>query len=240
MDFISQTGVISMLGQATMVVKLVLAILAVMSVISWSLIFYKLFLLTRVRKNVREELQAFQNAKDLATAMQILKRRPNSRLYYIGYQAVAELKRLEKAPLNPSLKVKVATDNLRRVLRQAVSTQLSNLSYALSFLATCANAAPFIGLFGTVWGIMHSFHSIGQQKTAALAAVAPGISEALVATAIGLAVAIPATVAYNAFLGLLSSIETELVNCAGAFLNRSQRELPWLGAGKVKDESVQE
>ena len=100
------------------------------------------------------------------------------------------------------------------------------MSSSVSFLATCANAAPFIGLFGTVYGIMHAFHSIGLMKTATLAAVAPGISEALVATALGLLVAIPATVAYNAIMGALRRLEDDLGNLSGAFKNRVQRELP--------------
>ena len=103
--------------------------------------------------------------------------------------------------------------------------ELGRLNRSLSVLATAANTAPFIGLFGTVWGIMNSFHAIGLMKSASLATVAPGISEALIATAIGLAVAIPATIAYNLFLGRLGGIETLLVNFAGAFLNRVQREI---------------
>jgi len=138
---------------------------------------------------------------------------------------------LEKSSLPASSKVKVASDNIRRVLRQSVSHEMNSLSYALSFLATCTNSAPFIGLFGTVWGIMNAFHSIGVQKSAALTTVAPGIAEALIATAIGLAVAIPASIAYNSFLGLLNSIEAEMINYAGSFLNRVQRELPWLSTG---------
>ena len=96
---------------------------------------------------------------------------------------------------------------------------------ALSFLATSANTAPFIGLFGTVWGIMNTFHAIGAMKSASLATVAPGISEALIATAMGLLVAIPATIGYNTFHGSLGVLETRLVNFAGMFLNRVQREL---------------
>jgi biopolymer transport protein TolQ len=92
-------------------------------------------------------------------------------------------------------------------------------------LATTANTAPFIGLFGTVWGIMQSFHSIGMLKSASLATVAPGISEALIATSVGLAVAVPATIGFNIFMGRLSQVDTLLVNFASTFLNRVQREL---------------
>jgi Cell division and transport-associated protein TolQ (TC 2.C.1.2.1) len=139
-----------------------------------------------------------------------------------------EFRRLEQSVIHPNLKFRVAGDNLRRVLEQGVSESLGEMSKSLAFLATCANAAPFIGLFGTVWGIMNSFHAIGQMKTAALAAVAPGISEALVATAIGLAVAIPATIAYNTFLGMITTVQTEMECFASEFLNRAQLELPWM------------
>ena len=119
----------------------------------------------------------------------------------------------------------VVVDNVRRALRQGVASEMARLQHSLSLLATTANTAPFIGLFGTVWGIMNSFHSIGMLKTASLATVAPGISEALVATAIGLLVAVPATIGYNIFMGKIGEIDTLLVNFAGLFLNRVQREL---------------
>ena len=119
----------------------------------------------------------------------------------------------------------IVVDNVRRSLRQGVASEMARLERSLSLLATAANTAPFIGLFGTVWGIMHSFHSIGMLKSASLATVAPGISEALVATAIGLGVAVPATIGFNIFMGKLSQVDTLLVNFAGVFLNRVQREL---------------
>jgi biopolymer transport protein TolQ len=141
--------------------------------------------------------------------------------------AVREYRQLENADLDREAKRRLVKDTLRRILRQGVNAEMKRLSRSLPFLATCANAAPFIGLFGTVWGIMHAFHSIGQSQSAALATVAPGISEALVATAIGLGVAIPATIAYNFFLGMLGEVEVEMINFAGAFLNRVERDSAW-------------
>ncbi|HMB30645.1 MAG TPA: MotA/TolQ/ExbB proton channel family protein, partial [Desulfohalobiaceae bacterium] len=228
MDIGSKSEIFSMLFGATFVVQIVLAVLLIMSVISWGLIFYKLFLLNKVKRGIRNEFKSFNSSKDLASALRLLKRKSDSRLYTIGARAIGEIKALERSNLSSRSKVKVGSDNVRRVLRQVVSSEVNRLAYALSFLATCSNAAPFIGLFGTVWGIMHAFQSISLQKSAALATVAPGIAEALVATAFGLAVAIPASIAYNSFLGVLHSIESELINFAGAFLNRAQRELPWL------------
>jgi biopolymer transport protein TolQ len=222
-----QGGIFEMLTGATLLVKFVLGVLACMSLASWSIIFLKLFTLSSARRDAARDAKLFQESENLKMAMRAVSQNKNSPCYNVGLQAFEELMRMEEADLEPAEKNRVAMDNIRRTLRQAVSTELGMLAKSLSFLATCANATPFIGLFGTVWGIMHSFHTIGLQQTAALAAVAPGISEALVATAIGLAVAIPATLAYNFFLGYIQSIERELICFAGAFLNRIQREVSW-------------
>ncbi len=240
MEGAGNTGIIAMFLGATPVVKSVLLILLAMSVTSWAIIIYKIFLLNRVKRSIGQEMDIFKRARDLGTGLRSLKGRKGSILYGIGVQAVTEIKSLEKSGLYPSSRVKISSDNVRRVLRQAVSKETDSLAYALSFLATCANSAPYIGLFGTVWGIMHAFQSIGLQQSAALAAVAPGIAEALVATALGLAVAIPASIAYNAFLGQLNAIENELVNYAGAFLNRAQREIPWMSASRESQQTIEE
>ena len=241
MDLLPQTGIWDLVRQATIVVQLVMLLLLGMSLASWSIIFYKVLILHRARRQALVDFKRFQSAPDLGSAVQILARGGDSPLYPLAYQAVAELKRLEGATMPAVQKSKIAMDNLRRVLRQNVSSSMRNLASSLSFLATCASSAPFIGLFGTVWGIMHSFHAIGQMGSASLATVAPGLSEALVATAIGLAVAIPASVAYNFFRGMLGSIEVELINFAGAFLNRVQRELPWVsGQGEAEQNGLSE
>ena len=186
-----------------------------------------MFTLSRARKKIENNVTAFQDADELRLAIKLMGQDTSSPSYQVALEGVNELNRLEEQG-GLGKQLEIATDNLRRALHRGVSTQIGRLGAQLSFLATCANAAPFIGLFGTVWGIMHSFHSIGQMKTAALAIVAPGISEALIATAIGLAVAIPATVAYNFYVGKIGQIEADLVNFAGVFLNRVQRELPSL------------
>lgn len=223
-----QMGFWDMIANATLVVQGVMGLLALMSIISWSIIFFKIFQIHLGRRRSIQERTLFQNATNLADGVQTLREQGSSALYPIAKKGLAEFRRLEQSTIHPNLKFRVAGDNLRRVLDEGVSDALSAMSKSLSFLATCANAAPFIGLFGTVWGIMNSFHSIGQMKTAALAAVAPGISEALVATAIGLAVAIPATIAYNTFLGMITRVQTEMECFASEFLNRAQLELPWM------------
>ncbi|MGX9365798.1 MotA/TolQ/ExbB proton channel family protein [Desulfoplanes sp. PS50] len=236
MDMMSQLGFWSMISGATLVVKSVLILLGAMSLGSWTIIFFKWIQLAGVRRRALRDLEEFEATADLSKGVEVLRNAKDSPLYPIAFDALAEMRQLEKSSMHPSLLFRVSGENLKRVLTQGVSKQLGQLASTLSFLGTCANAAPFIGLFGTVWGIMHSFHSIGLQKTAALAAVAPGISEALVATAIGLGVAIPAAIAYNSFLGLLNGIETELGAFSGSFLNRAQRELPWMHGGTTKKE----
>lgn len=224
-------GLWDMIANATLLVQCVIGLLLFMSLMSWSIIFFKSFQINFGRRKVIQERNLFQQGTNLADGVQSLREQRASALYPIAKKGLAEFRRLEQATIHPNLKFRVAGDNLRRVLEQGVNESLGTMSKSLSFLATCSNSAPFIGLFGTVWGIMHSFHSIGQMKTAALAAVAPGISEALVVTAIGLAVAIPATIAFNTFLSMLNTVQAEMDSFASEFLNRAQLELPWMSKG---------
>lgn len=210
-----------MVAQASLVAKAVLALLLVMSVASWGLMIQKYIALNAANNKALSGTDRFEKAPNLREAVQSLGADPSSPLYYIAHQGVLEFNR-SKEMGNSS---EVVVDNVRRSLRQGVGSELARLQRSLSLLATTANTAPFIGLFGTVWGIMSSFHSIGLLKSASLATVAPGISEALIATAIGLAVAVPATIGFNVFMGKLSQVDTLLVNFAGVFLNRVQREI---------------
>ncbi|MDL2272098.1 protein TolQ [Desulfovibrio sp. OttesenSCG-928-I05] len=214
-------NLIDMLKDATLVAQLVLLLLVILSVISWSIMFYKFFSLRSAGKKAVEGIRRFTVARDLREAVQLLSADASSPLFHVAQQGVAEYNRLKESGNSPD----VVVDNVRRALRQGVSEAMTPLGSSLAFLATTANTAPFIGLFGTVWGIMFSFHRISQMQTASIATVAPGISEALVATAVGLFVAIPATVGYNTFLNMTARIEGELVNFAGVFLNRVQREI---------------
>ncbi len=228
MEFLPESGgILSMLLQATLMVKIVLLFLLGMSIWCWTIIIFKILLINKAKRQVVEGYDAFLQAEDLSAGLHAVSRDPKSPLAVIGSMAVREFRKLESADIEKERKRYLVKDTLRRILRQAVSAEMKRLSSSIPFLATSANSAPFIGLFGTVWGIMHAFHSIGQAQSAALATVAPGISEALVTTAIGLLVAIPATIAYNFFLGMLTVVETEMVNFAGAFLNRVEREVSW-------------
>ncbi len=225
MDMIMQMGVFTLLDQATFTVKCVLGLLVFMSVTSWTLIIYKYFSLLGVRKEIREEAHKFQMSANLTEAIRSLSADRTSPLYQTATQALTELHNLDSGGFVKKVTSDMVAANIKRSLENGTASQISLYSRSLSFLATCGNSAPFIGLFGTVWGIMHSFQSIAKLKTAALAAVAPGISEALIATAVGLAVAIPASIAYNYFLNLLRSVETELQGFSGIFINMLEREM---------------
>ena len=119
---------------------------------------------------------------------------------------------------------RLLNDNVRRAIRFGIEEEMARLKSSLALLATTANTSPFIGLFGTVWGIMHSFQAIAAMKSVSLATVAPGIAEALIATAVGLFVAIPATCGYNIFRAKIAGIQGDCVNYAGLLLNRLQHE----------------
>ena len=211
----------SLFLDATIVVKLIMILLILMSVYSWATIVAKGVGLHAAKTKSTLGLGRFGSVPDLRQAVQGLGGDPDSPLYTVAQEGVLEFNRSREMSTPDS----VVVDNVRRALHQGVNTELDNLNKGLSVLATCANTAPFIGLFGTVWGIMNAFISIGQMRSASLATVAPGISEALVATAMGLFVAIPATIFYNTYLGKLNSIESTLVNFAGVFLNSVQREI---------------
>ena len=129
---------------------------------------------------------------------------------------------MEDSPLGSMFS---GTDNVKRSLRRAINTEMTKMTQMVPFLATTGNTAPFIGLFGTVWGIMNSFHGIGLKGSASLAVVAPGISEALIATAAGLAVAIPAVIAFNYFTQKIRIMQSELQSFSADFLNIIERDI---------------
>jgi biopolymer transport protein TolQ len=134
----------------------------------------------------------------------------------------------EQAPgkkSEPGMRHASTADSVERSLRRAMSTEIVRMTQMVPFLATTGNITPFIGLFGTVWGIMNSFHMIGLRGSASLAAVAPGISEALVATAAGLATAIPAVIAFNHFMNKIRIVESELISFSTDFVGIIERDL---------------
>jgi biopolymer transport protein TolQ len=217
MSFILQAAI-----QATVVSQGVLGLLALMSLASWAFMFGKWRRLRRTQKQSLAILEQLDQASGLHASLALLSGIQDSPFYSIARRGIREFNRISKTGDAALL----LNDNVRRALRYGIAEQMGKLKTAVSLLATTANIAPFIGLFGTVWGIMHSFHAIAQMKSVSLATVAPGIAEALIATAMGLFVAIPATLGYNVFRAKLSGIEGECINFAGVLLNRMQHEVP--------------
>ena len=206
--------------QATIVSKCILVVLLCMSIISLAFMCGKWIQLKKAQKNVTKGLCDFDNVDDLNTALPMLSLKKSSPLFGITRRGVREFNRLNrKGDIE-----KLLDDNMRRALHFGIAEEMAKLKSSLALLATAANTAPFIGLFGTVWGIMFSFQSIAKMKSVSLATVAPGIAEALIATAVGLFVAIPATCGYNIFKSKLSTIEEECITFAGQLLNRMQQE----------------
>lgn len=181
--------VLNLIFQAGPVVKTVLVILLFFSVFSWAIIFYKYRFLSRVEQESGEFQRNFRKSKDWNALYQTSRRLTSSPMINLFRSVYTE-----------DGKDETDREELKRTLKRIESLEASRLEKYLTFLATTGSTTPFIGLFGTVWGIMNSFMGIGRIGAASLAVVAPGIAEALIATAAGLAAAIPAVVAYNYYL----------------------------------------
>jgi biopolymer transport protein TolQ len=213
-------SVIHAVIHASVISKGVLMLLLIMSVISWAYMVGKCVSLCRALRLATTGLDIFDNVESLDSSLPAIAKNSNSPLYGITRRAVREFNRINKTGDAERL----LNDNVRRALRYGIDEEMARLKSSLAFLATTANTAPFIGLFGTVWGIMYSFQAIALMKSVSIATVAPGIAEALIATAVGLFVAIPATCGYNTFRARLTAIEGICITFAGQLLNRMQHE----------------
>lgn len=230
---VSESGfefsVLGAIGAASWPVQLTFLILVLMSVASWAIILTKKKSLDAVRAANTPFLDLFWRANSLEDIFSQIDKHPNSsiarvfRSGYIELRKLADSKMAQGGPRGGDAPLLSGIDNLERSIRKAIDTELTLLESRMSFLATTGSTGPFIGLFGTVWGIMGAFHKIGATNMANLAVVAPGISEALVATAVGLAAAIPATVAYNHFLNKIKKEELDLNSFGADFLNITKR-----------------
>lgn len=227
---------IQIIGNASLMVKFVLLLLLFFSVMSWAIIIIKIRYIRKAFKESDIFIDYFWKSRDLAGAFTKAKQlsgSPVARVFRIGYAELRKLntggKGADEADIEkraPSLHHEFSgSGNVKRALRRAINTEMTRITQMVPFLATTGNTTPFIGLFGTVWGIMNSFHGIGQRGSASLAVVAPGISEALVATAAGLAVAIPAVIAFNHFMQKIRVIESELHSFSADFLNILDRDI---------------
>lgn len=221
-------SLLGMILDAGLMVQFVLLILLIFSIISWTIIFIKF----RTYRRIRQENEAFdsdyQRSTKLSDLLPASKKYPFSttaKVFRVGYTEMTKANRLSRDAARTEEISLSSLDNVERALNRASSTEMTKLESALGFLATTGSASPFIGLFGTVWGIMETFKSIGARGSATLAVVAPGISEALIATAAGLAAAIPAVIFYNYFLNKSRTMVQEMDNFSDEFLNIVERYL---------------
>ena len=231
--------ILSMILHAGPMVKCVLLLLLFFSVTSWAIMIMKYRYIRTAFSESAEFIDYFWTSRNLSNAFakaKQLRGSPVAKIFRVGYMELNKLSRAgspktsesksSSGAENTSLSSRfTGIDNVKRALRRAINSETTRMTRMVPFLATTGNITPFIGLFGTVWGIMSSFHGIGLKGSASLAVVAPGISEALVATAAGLAAAIPAVIAFNHFMQKIRILDSELQNFSADFLNIIERDI---------------
>ncbi|MEK8029384.1 protein TolQ [Ideonella sp. DXS29W] len=215
-------SIISLVMGASWVVQLVIAGLLLVSLASWSVIFAKLVGLARIRGRNEQFEQEFWSGKNLndlyQTASNSADTAPMERLFAIGMREFLKLRERR-------LDIGAQLDGARRAMRASLQRELDAIEGNLGFLGTVGSVSPYVGLFGTVWGIMHAFVGLSNLQQVTLATVAPGIAEALVATAIGLFAAIPAVIGYNRFARDIDRIAIQLESFTEEFSNILQRNV---------------
>ena len=223
MNVTHDMSVLSLITGASVLVQLVMSGLLLCSLFSWYYIFVKIFTYRRATQqsekfeknfwsggDLNELFQRAVNARDSAGTME--------RLFEAGYREFTKLRK------QPGHDIAAVMDGTRRAMRATYQREMEGLESHLSFLASVGSVSPYVGLFGTVWGIMNSFRGLAQVAQATLGTVAPGIAEALIATAMGLFAAIPAVVAYNRFAGDINRLATRFDSFMEEFSNILQRQ----------------
>ena len=223
-------SIFEIMKHAGMMGKLIMLILLVFSVASWSIVILKFLMFRKARNSSLDFLDALWDSKTLNEAYDAAREyplSPEATVFVTGYNELKKISAARSAgQATLTLETQLATmDNLKRAVRKAQFLESDRLASSIAILATTGSATPFIGLFGTVWGIMASFQSIGERGSASLAVVAPGISEALVATAAGLAVAIPAVIFYNYFSNKIAEFESNIESSSTDFINLIERDI---------------
>ncbi|MCK9508772.1 MAG: protein TolQ [Pigmentiphaga sp.] len=214
---------LSLISQASITVQAVMAILAIVSLMSWTFIIRKRLVIKQARKKTDQFEEDFWRGGDLNVLYQSIKDRRGdpgaaARIFEAGMTEFVKSRQLEHD-------VNTILDSSRRAMRAAYQREMDNLESSLSFLASTGSVSPYVGLFGTVWGIMHAFRALANVESATLSSVAPGIAEALVATAIGLFAAIPAVVAYNSYSHHIDRLSVRFENFIDEFSNILQRQV---------------
>lgn len=220
---IGQGATWQLIANTQLVARIVLLILLFFSIFSWAIIFKKYRRFKTARRDSREFLRIFRQGKKLSeirNSCKSLKASPLAEVFLAGFR---EIENQAVATENPGTPHVRSLESVQRALQIASSTELTRMEQWLTWLATVGASTPFIGLFGTVWGIMDAFTGLGSAGTASLSSVAPGISEALVTTAAGLFCAIPAVIAYNLYVQRLKEFGSMMDDFALEFLNMTER-----------------
>jgi biopolymer transport protein TolQ len=218
-----QFSIMAMVLRADLIVKTVMLVLVLSSIWCWAIIFEKLLTVRRLNKRSDDFEQAFWSGKSLDDLFDRLVSNPRDPMSAVFVAAMREWRRASGGS-SSALRVGV-TERIDRVMQITVNREMDRAERYMTFLATTGSTAPFVGLFGTVWGIMNSFQSIAISSNTSLAVVAPGIAEALFATALGLLAAIPAVVAYNKLSRDLDRYAGRLESFAGEFSAILSREM---------------
>ncbi|MEA2624761.1 MAG: biopolymer transport protein TolQ [Candidatus Binatota bacterium] len=211
------------------IVQGVLLLLVFFSIGSLAVILYKYRQVRSARAQTERFLEIFWEAKNLAAinaASVDLKQSPVAHVFRAGYQELMRLTRTKRPGSAGEASETTelgGIENVERAMRRATNQEVTRLERALTFLATTASTAPFVGLFGTVWGVMNAFRGLTAAQNSSIQAVAPGIAEALIATAVGLAAAIPAVVAFNHFARHIRVLTADMDNFSAEFLNIAER-----------------
>jgi len=218
-----QGEVWQLLSNTGPVARLVLLVLLGFSILSWAIIFRKFRTFRVAQRESLEFLKVFRQSKKLSEIRafcRTLKESPLPEVFQSGYREIESQATMTENPGKPRIR---SMEAVRRALQIGASSELGRLEQWLVWLATTGGVTPFVGLFGTVWGIIDAFHGLATSGTASLHSVAPGIAEALITTAAGLFAAIPAVIAYNIFLQRIKEFGAQMDDFALEFLNMTER-----------------
>ena len=221
-----QQGIFDLITGAGPVVQIVLYLLILFSVVSWGVILFKFRHVREAKKQSARFIEVFWESRNLASiheASQELEASPVAHVFIAGYEELLRVSRRNAAETEGLTTDLSGVDNVARAMKRAANVELTKLEQTLTFLATTSGSTPFIGLFGTVWGIMNAFRGLSVTRSSTIQAVAPGIAEALIATAGGLVAAIPALIAYNHFLQEIRVLTADMENFTQEFLNIAER-----------------
>lgn len=218
-----EISILQLIMNASIVVQAIIGLLVLFSVTSWAIIFAKWITLKQAKMHTQSFLKQFHSASSISNLYaKVQSKERKHAVEDLFFNGINEYNKLNKQGITQK---EVVLDNIDRSLSASIEAQLDQYSQSLSTLATFGSVSPYIGLLGTVWGIMHAFIGLGASGQATLSTVAPGIAEALVATAIGLFVAIPAYIAYNQFTADINSLSNKMSKFGDEFLNLINRRL---------------